>query len=177
MSTHRPDHLDTEATQSLEYAPPQGTPPDTILLISLKEFYPYFKQQHPQIVNRILLSLDINPYNDLSRVKWAQFLTLKRLLLEKTGTLNEKVMFMVQFLMGQKNKDGHTTQVDQVLRVLRLLFLQADDNIHQSLCQLVSHNLQLSPYINGTSITVGHLKALFLKSYLMIDDFISLFLL
>ena len=63
------------------------------------------------------------------------------------------------------------------MRVLRLLFLQAEDNKHQSLCHLVSQNLHLSPYLNGSSITVGHLKALFLKSYLMIEDFISLFLL
>lgn len=49
MSSHRPEHLDSETnmSQSVEYSTPLATPQDTILLISLKEFYPYFKQQHP----------------------------------------------------------------------------------------------------------------------------------
>ena len=61
----------------------------------LKLKYEIFQKNDKDINNRIILALDLNPFNDTTKLDWESFIRFKRIVIQNDNNLQENVEFLV----------------------------------------------------------------------------------
>lgn len=64
-------------------------------MTDLKRKYEIFQKNEKDINNRILLALDLNPFNDNTKLDWESFIRFKRIVIQNENNLQENVEFLI----------------------------------------------------------------------------------
>jgi len=89
-----------------------------VLLCILKDRYGFFKHKSGELVNRVILSLSVNPLNDFSPIDWNKFTLLRRMMTTKDFEMLSCVKFMLSLFFQGHNEEITKQSFEQILRVL-----------------------------------------------------------
>lgn len=61
-----------------------------------KKYFDLFSKNNIDINNRILLSFDLNPYNDNEKITWDIFNKFKKIIVDREENLHENSSFLIK---------------------------------------------------------------------------------
>jgi len=149
--------------------------------ISLKLFVEsqrVLSHQKKFIVDRILLSLGLNPSNELSMVTWEKFCAFKQILVSKDAPVNDIINFMIKFFKVDENEE---LKKEKFILVLKSINEKVDS--HRTIVDLLnsSYHVLLENFRIFGIIKEGEkyidfeaFKDVFLKNKMNILDLIDL---
>lgn len=107
--------FDKEYSQLLTPALREGK---SIILCLLKNHFAFFKNNSPELNDRLLLSLEINPLNDFSSIDWGKYNTIRKFVIQKDFDTLESVKFFLNFFFQKDEKFISRSVFKQTMRIM-----------------------------------------------------------
>ncbi|EAR99711.2 phospholipase/carboxylesterase family protein (macronuclear) [Tetrahymena thermophila SB210] len=129
-------------------------------------FQPILDKNKPSIMNRVFLALDINPYEEFSKIKWEQYHLFNKIVIDQSASVIDTINFIVKFFGIHESKYMRKIEF---LAILRLICNKFDDFLKSkgrtTIFELLEQNLTVLNLLRYDSeyLSINEFRALLLS--------------